>query len=106
MIGNVGTLIAYRVGAEDGEFLGHEMAGLSVEDMTNLDRFQAYVKLLVDLTPTKPFSMKGIKTPNVGSQEMADWIRASTRSQFAKAPIQITQTPKPITAPVPQPTRP
>lgn len=89
VIGNVGTIIAYRVGAEDGEYLGHEMAGISVEDMTNLDRFQAYVKLLVDLTPTKPFSMKGIKTPTVGSAEMGEWIRTSTRSQFALPPIEM-----------------
>ncbi len=69
--------------------MGHEMAGVTVEDMTNLDRFQTYVKLLVDLTPTKPFSMKGIKTPTEGKQEMADWIRASTRSQYAMPPTQM-----------------
>lgn len=102
VIGNVGTLIAYRIGAEDSEFLTHEMSGLSVEDMTNLDRFQTYVKLLVDLTPTKPFSMKGIKSPNQGSQEMADWIRASTRSQFAMTPVHIGSPARPSLAPEPQ----
>jgi len=88
VIGNVGTLISYRVGAEDADFLCHEMAGLSVEDLTNLDRFQTYVKLLIDLTPTKPFSMKGIKTPNVGTQAMADWIRTATRTTYAKKPVE------------------
>lgn len=89
VIGNVGTLISYRIGAEDAEFLAHEMAGLTIEDFTNLDRFQTYVKLLVDLTPTKPFSMNGIKAPGAGTKAMADWIRANNRALYAKAPVQI-----------------
>jgi type IV secretory pathway TraG/TraD family ATPase VirD4 len=88
VIGNVGTLISYRIGAEDAEFLSHEMAGVNIEDLTNLDRFQTYVKLLVDLTPTKPFSMKGVKTKNVGSTEMAQWIRQSTRKQYSLPPVE------------------
>jgi len=87
VIGNVGTLIAYRVGAEDAEFLSHELPGVTPEDLTNLDRFQAYVKLLVDLAPTKPFSMAGLKSPNVGTQEMADWIRSATRASYSRPPI-------------------
>jgi hypothetical protein len=87
VIGNVGTLIAYRVGAEDAEYLSHEMVGLSVEDLTNLDRFQAYVKLLVDLTPTKPFSLRGVKSPNKGTIEMSNWIRTAARKQYSLPPV-------------------
>lgn len=103
VIGNVGTLISYRVGAEDAEFLTHEMAGLSIEDLTNLDRFQAYVKLLIDLTPTKPFSMKGIKTPTAGTKEMADWIRQAARAQFAQKPVEM-MIPTTTSVPTPTPT--
>lgn len=92
VIGNVGTLIAYRVGAEDAEFLAHELPGLSVEDLTNLDRFQAYAKLLVNLAPTKPFSLSGVKSPNQGSKAMSDWIRQATRSRYALHPIQAPAT--------------
>ena len=65
------------------------MAGLTVEDMTNLERFEAYVRLLVDLTPTKVFSLKGIKTPSSGTQEMSDWIKMATRKKYALPPVQI-----------------
>jgi len=90
VIGNVGTLIAYRVGAEDAEFLSNEMPGLSVEDLTNLDRFQMYAKLLVDLTPTKPFSVSGIKSQNAGSVEMARWLKTATQQKFAMKPVQFS----------------
>ena len=90
VIGNVGTLISYRIGAEDGEFLVKEMPGLTAEDLTNLDRFQAYVKLLIDLTPTKPFSLSGIKSPNAGTGEMANWLKKATRVKYTKPPVLFT----------------
>jgi len=90
VIGNVGTLISYRIGAEDAEYLVKEMPGLTVEDLTNLDRFQAYVKLLINLAPTKPFSLTGIKSPNKGSLEMAEWIKQATRQRYAMPPVTIS----------------
>jgi hypothetical protein len=87
VIGNVGTLISYRVGAEDAEFLAHEMPGVTADDLTNLDRFQAYVKLLVDLAPTKPFSITGLKSPNQGSSEMAAWVKQANRAKYARQPV-------------------
>jgi len=90
VIGNVGTIVSYRVGAEDAEFLVKEMPELSAEDLTNLDRFRAYVKLLVNLTPTKPFSLAGIKSPNKGSEEMAMWLKQATRHKFAMPPVNLS----------------
>ncbi|MCR4277579.1 MAG: type IV secretion system DNA-binding domain-containing protein [Candidatus Berkelbacteria bacterium] len=95
VIGNVGTLISYRIGAEDGEFLVKEMPGLTAEDLTNLDRFQAYVKLLIDLTPTKPFSLSGIKSPNAGTPEMVTWLKKATRVKYTKPPVIFSPTTKP-----------
>lgn len=92
VIGNVGTLISYRIGAEDAEFLSHELPGVTAEDLTNLDRFQAYVKLLVDLAPTKPFSLTGLKSPNAGSAEMAQWIKQASRTRFGRQPVVVTGT--------------
>jgi len=93
VIGNVGTLISYRIGAEDGEYLVKEMPGLTAEDLTNLDRFQAYVRLLIDLTPTKPFSLSGVKSPNAGSGQMSAWLKQATRVKYTKPPIEF----KPVT---------
>jgi len=87
VIGNVGTLVSYRIGAEDADYLVHEMPGLVEDDLTNLDRFQMYVKLLVDLAPTRPFSMTGIKSPNPGSSEMASWIKQATRVKYSMPPV-------------------
>lgn len=88
VIGNVGTIITYRIGASDAEFLTNEMPGLTVDDMTNLDRFEAFVKLLVDLTPSKVFSMRGVKTENKGSVEMSYWVKDNNRRNYSKPPVE------------------
>lgn len=103
VIGNVGTLISYRIGAEDGEYLVKEMPGLTAEDLTNLDRFQAYVKLLIDLTPSKPFSLSGIKSANPGSVEMSDWLKKATRAKYTKPPVIFAPIAKPAEAPITTP---
>lgn len=88
VIGNAGTLISYRIGAEDSEFLAKEMPGVTAEDLTNLDRFKAYVKLLVNLAPVKPFSLSGIKSPNEGSKDMATWIKKNCQVKYSMKPVE------------------
>lgn len=84
VIGNVGTMVSYRIGAEDAEYLTNELPGVTVDDLTNLDRFQAYVKLLIDLNPSKPFNMRGVKSPNEGNTEMISWIKDASRKKYGR----------------------
>ncbi|MCD6429538.1 type IV secretion system DNA-binding domain-containing protein [bacterium] len=55
--GNVGTLIAFRVGAEDAEYLEKEFAPtFSQEDFVNLPKYNIYIKLMIDGIAGRPFS--------------------------------------------------
>jgi hypothetical protein len=82
VIGNAGTLISYRIGAADAEFLEKEFAGVTKEDMTNLTFANMYVKLLIEGTPSKPFSMRSIKSPSPPNHELAEAIRQLTRLKY------------------------
>jgi hypothetical protein len=84
VIGNAGTMITYRIGASDAEFLVKEFPGLSIEDMTNLDKFTTYVKLLIDGAPSKPFSMKGIKSETVSDPAVREAIRNQSRQNYCR----------------------
>lgn len=84
VIGNVGTLVAFRVGAEDAEFLSKEFPNVTESDLTNLPFANTYVKLLIDGTPTKPFSMRTIKTSVPYHKELANAIRQLSRLKFGK----------------------
>lgn len=57
VFGNVGTMICFRVGAADAEFLEKEFAPrFTPEDLVNLPKHNMYLKLMVDGVVTEPFS--------------------------------------------------
>ncbi len=57
VFGNVGTLIVFRVGAEDAEFLEKEFMPTFLQtDLVNLPKFNIYLKLMIDGITSEPFS--------------------------------------------------
>lgn len=57
IFGNVGTMIIFRVGAADAEFLEKELEpDFNIQDMANLPNFHIYLKLMVDGATSRPFS--------------------------------------------------
>lgn len=84
VIGNAGTILSYRIGAGDAEFLEKEFPGVTKEDMTNLPFATMYVKLLIDGTPSKTFSMQGIKTATPPNFAQAEAIRNMSRLHYGR----------------------
>ena len=57
VIGNVGTMVTFRVGSTDAEILAKEFVPtFTEEDLVNLPKFQIYLKLMIDGVASKPFS--------------------------------------------------
>lgn len=57
ILGNAGTIIAFRVGAEDAPYLTREFNDLFEQsDFLQLPNYSIYVKLMIDGTPSRPFS--------------------------------------------------
>ncbi|MEN9582297.1 MAG: hypothetical protein RL641_251 [Candidatus Parcubacteria bacterium] len=57
VFGNVGTIIAFRVGQQDAEILAKEFSPVfSESDFIHLPRYSMYVKLMIDGATSKPFS--------------------------------------------------
>ncbi|MBC8156531.1 DUF87 domain-containing protein [Armatimonadetes bacterium] len=57
IFGNVGTIISFRIGAEDAEHLAKEFHPVFDEDdFVNLPRYSIYLKLMIDGTTSRPFS--------------------------------------------------
>jgi hypothetical protein len=58
VFGNVGSIAAFRVGAEDAEFLVKQFTPVfDQNDLINLDNFNAYLKLLINNLTSKPFNI-------------------------------------------------
>lgn len=57
VFGNVGTIVCFRVGAADAEFLVKEFDPVFSEtDLVNLTKFEVYLKLMIDGVSSDPFS--------------------------------------------------
>lgn len=84
IFGNVGTMAAFRIGADDAEFLEKEFAPIfSKYDLVNTEAFTVNIKLLIDNTASKAFNMKTIK-PNSGNKELANMIKELSRYKYGR----------------------
>lgn len=85
VFGNVGTMIAFRVGAFDAEVLEKEFAPkFTAEDLVNLGFIQIYLKLMIDGVSSAPFSATTLppieKLPEIYVKEIIE----SSRKTFAR----------------------
>ncbi|MFA6386662.1 MAG: type IV secretion system DNA-binding domain-containing protein [Candidatus Paceibacterota bacterium] len=57
VFGNVGTMIIFRVGADDADFLEKEFEPeFTAQDLVNLPNYNIYLKLMIDGVTSRPFS--------------------------------------------------
>src|SRR3989344_746864 len=57
VFGNVGTMIFFRVGATDAEFLEKEITpDFVIQDLVDLPNYNIYLKLMVNGVASRPFS--------------------------------------------------
>ena len=58
VFGNVGSMGAFSVGAEDGEFLAKQFEPVfDAGDLLNIDNYRAYLKLLIEGQSSRPFNI-------------------------------------------------
>jgi hypothetical protein len=89
VFGNVGTLVAFRVGVTDASFLQHEFAPTFNEtDLTNVEKYHVYMKTIVDNEPVPPFSVSLEKDMDKIQAQMnpklAEMIKDLSRLKYGK----------------------
>lgn len=84
VFGNVGTVICFRVGGGDSEFLAKEFTPVFEEtDLVNLTKYDIYLKLMIDGVASEPFSATGL--PPVGNPDnLEERIISVSRERYAK----------------------
>ncbi len=84
VLGTVGTFITFKIGIEDAEILAKEYKPVFNEyDLVNVEKFNAYVKLLVDNQPIRPFSMVTLP-PKPGDRKIAEMVRQLSRLKYGR----------------------
>jgi hypothetical protein len=67
IMGNVGTIISFRVGPEDARLLARHFEDISEADFQNLPNHELYVRMMIDGEPSRGFSGKGLNAMPVNS---------------------------------------
>ncbi len=91
VFGNVGSMAAFRVGTTDAEHLvKHFGPTFSENDLISVENQNAFVRLLINGEPAKPFN---IKVPRVegGSSELAAQLKELSRLTYGRDLAQVEQ---------------
>ena len=89
VFGNVGSLVAFRVGADDAEFLAKQFEPVfSPSDLLNIDNHNAYAKLLINGQTSQPFNLR-TKPPRPGDPEGAESVRVLSRMTYGRPRVAI-----------------
>ncbi|MDI6820740.1 MAG: type IV secretion system DNA-binding domain-containing protein [Patescibacteria group bacterium] len=84
VFGNVGSMVSFRVGAQDADVLVKQFEPVfNVHDLVNIDNFNAYAKLLMRGETTKPFNIKTIK-PETPDLKTAMDIKNLSRLKYGR----------------------
>ncbi len=87
IFGNVGTMMVFRVGADDAEFLEKEFEPeFTPQDIVSLPNYKIYLKLMIDGVSSRPFSAKTLP-PMVksGNKEVEEEVIRSSRALYCKS---------------------
>ncbi|MBI5139907.1 MAG: type IV secretion system DNA-binding domain-containing protein [Candidatus Vogelbacteria bacterium] len=91
VFGNVGSILAFRVGAPDTELLLKQFAPeFNDKDLIGIDNRNCIAKLLIQGQPSKPFNMVA-ETTQMGNPEIVDKLKELSRLTYGKDLREIEQ---------------
>ncbi len=84
VFGNVGSMAVYRVSPEDAQFLESKFAPTFTSgDITRLENYNAYVNMLVNGQPAKPFSMQAARPPE-GNPDIVEPLKELSYLKYGR----------------------
>jgi hypothetical protein len=86
VFGNVGSMMSFRVGVQDAEFLEKQFTpAFDRNDLVNIDNLNAYAKLLIGGQTARPFNMKILGTSwGGGNKDLAVKLKEYSRMKYGQ----------------------
>lgn len=93
IFGNVGTMITFRVGATDAEFLEVQFApDLIAQDFVNIPNYNVYMRLMIDGFSSRAFSATTLPPLELATTpEQIKYIIENSRKNYSRPRAQVEQ---------------
>jgi hypothetical protein len=92
VFGNVGTIMSFKIGAEDAEYMAKEYAPvLSEQDVIGIPNFNCYCKLNINNVQSRPFSMSTIWDESSRNDKLAALIKEYSRMKYGRKKVFVDQ---------------
>ena len=90
VFGNAGTIASFRIGVEDAEIVAKEFAPVFNEfDVINIDRYNAYVKLMINGSTSRPFNMQTLPPKPGNLAELVAAIHKLSKLKYGRARAEV-----------------
>jgi len=84
VFGNIGTIISYKIGVEDAQTLEKQFTPVfNVHDLINVPKFSAYISMIADNQPLRPFSIMTYP-PLAGNEEKVRLLRELSHRKYGR----------------------
>lgn len=85
VFGNVGTMCSFKVGADDAEYLAKEYSPLLTEqDVIGISNYKMYMKLSIQNSTSRPFSVATIWDTTGQNHKLAELIKEYSRLKHGR----------------------
>ena len=85
VFGNVGSMMSFKVGAPDADFLEKEYTPvLGAQDIIGISNYKAYIKLNIDNTTSRVFSMNTIWTEDYKNDKTEEVLKAYCAKKYGR----------------------
>ena len=85
VFGNVGSMLCFKIGAQDAEYMAKEFSPIfSEQDLINIANYQAYIKIAIDNATSRGFTMSTVYDPSKGDVEASEAFKQLSRLKYAR----------------------
>jgi len=85
VFGNVGTMMSFKVGADDAEYMSKEYAPvLTEQDVLGIANYKAYIKLCIKNTTSRPFSLETIYDLSKQNKKIGEIVTQYSRMKYGR----------------------
>lgn len=85
VFGNIGTIVSFRVGTNDAEFLAKYFAPVfDIHDLQRVPNFNTITRMLIGGVPTQPFSMATLARLGQPNPQLASALKQLSAAKFGQ----------------------